>query len=243
MDRVPVPPLDRETAQAIGRSNLRTLPAGTIAALLASAASRVAQPGEVLHDEGDERAHLELVVSGLVRVFVRAPDGRSLTVRYVRIGGLVGAVSLYAPAFSLPATIQALVETRLLALSPQVVRASVDGDPLVARALLAELGERVQAFIAEIPWGAFATVRQRLSRRLLDLAAEDVRGPRMVARISQQQLAAECGTVRGVVVRELHDLRAHGIVATRRDEITVLDPSALLAESGPDPGSRAAPAG
>jgi hypothetical protein len=53
----------------------------------------------------------------------------------------------------------------------------------------------------------------------------------VVARISQQQLAAECRTVRGVVVREL---RVSGLVTTRRDAITIPDPTALLGESGRD---------
>jgi CRP/FNR family cyclic AMP-dependent transcriptional regulator len=234
MDLQAVATTDAVTSAAIGRSNLRELPPASLRALVAGAGVRVARPGEILHDEGEDQAHLELVIFGLVRVFVLAPDGRSLTVRYVRPGGLVGAVSLYAPAFALPATIEAIVETRLLVLAPDTVRQAVATDPLVARALLTELGERVQAFIAEIPWGAFATVRQRVARRLLDLASEDVRGPEMVARISQQQLAAECGTVRGVVVRELRALRASGLVATRRDAITVLDPDALLRESGLD---------
>ncbi len=223
--------LGADVTDAIARSNLGSLAAERLASFSGGATLRIARPGETLHDEGDARPHLELLVEGLVRVFVVGPDGRSLTVRYVRPGGLVGAVSLYAPSFELPATIQAIVETRLIAFSPDAVRQAVDTDPAVARALLTELGERVQAFIAEIPWGAFATVRQRVARRLLDLGAEAVDGRQMVARISQQQLAAECGTVRGAVVRELRELRALGLVATRRDAITILDPAGLLVES------------
>ena len=174
-------------------------------------------------------------MSGLVRVLVLAPDGRTLTVRYVRPGGLVGAVSLFAPTFELPVTIQAIVASRLLAFPPDAVQQAVDGDSRLARALLTELSERVQSFINEIPWGAFATVRQRIARRLLDLAADEAHGPEITVRISQSQLAAECGTVRGVVVRELRQLRELGVVATRRGVVTVLDPAALLAESVPDP--------
>ncbi len=229
------PAPDAATVDALARSNLRDLPADSLAALVAPRRAQSARAGEILHRAGDTDRHLELLVSGLVRVFVIAPDGRTLTVRYVRPGGLIGAVSLFAPAFRLPATIQAIVASNLLALPPDAVQRAVDRDPRLARALLTELSERVQSFIDEIPWGAFATVRQRIARRLLDLAADRVDQPEMTVRISQAQLAAECGTVRGAVVRELRELRALGVVSTRRDAITVLEPAALLAQSGLDP--------
>lgn len=192
-----------------------------------------AQVGDVLHQTGDPNPHLELLVSGLVRVFVLAPDGRTLTVRYVRPGGLMGALSLYAPDYALPATTQAVVDSRFLSFPAATVRHAAETSPDVAQALLTELSQRVQTFVDEIAWGAFASVRQRVARRLLDLAAEGMQGKEMVARVSQAQLAAECGTVRGVVVRELQKLRAQGLVATRRDMIAVLDPAGLLAESSP----------
>ena len=52
----------------------------------------------------------------------------------------------------------------------------------------------------------------------------------LVARLSQQELAAQVGTVREVVVRVLRELRDAGVVRTGRDEIVVLDPSQLSAE-------------
>jgi CRP/FNR family cyclic AMP-dependent transcriptional regulator len=222
-----------EATAALRGSNLRGLSRQSMEELLAVARTMHARGGDVLHWTGDPRPHLELLVSGLVRVFVLAPDGRTLTVRYVRPGGLMGALSLYAPEYALPATTQAVVESRVLAFPAAAVTQAAATDPEVAHALLIELSERVKTFVDEIAWGAFASVRQRVARRLLDLAAEDIQGPEVVARISQAQLAAECGTVRSVVVRELQKLRAQGLVATRRDMIAVLDPAGLLAESSP----------
>jgi CRP/FNR family transcriptional regulator, cyclic AMP receptor protein len=74
--------------------------------------------GTLLRHEGDGTAHLDLVVSGLVRAFVTAPDGRRMTVRYLRSGGLVGAASLFASPFALPVTIQAVTDTEPVSLSP-----------------------------------------------------------------------------------------------------------------------------
>jgi CRP/FNR family transcriptional regulator len=172
------------------------------------------------------------VISGVVRGFVTAPDGRTMTVRYCRPGALIGAVSLFASRFTMPAATQALVDAELLRLSPAVVRLAVARDARVAQAFLSELSERVLSFIEEIPGNSFATVRQRVARHLLDLAAQ--RGPgrgavaEIVVPVSQRELADAVGTVREVVVRVLRELRRDGVVRTERDHIVILDPARLV---------------
>jgi Oxidoreductase molybdopterin binding domain/Cyclic nucleotide-binding domain len=135
-------------------------------------------------------------VAGLVRVYVTAPDGRTMTVRCCRPGALIGVVSLFASPFSLPATIQAVTEADLLAFRPSVAQRAAERDAGVARALIDELSERALSFIAEIPGSAFATVRQRVTRHLLDLASESQTGSELVAEIGQQNLADAVGSVR-----------------------------------------------
>ncbi len=187
--------------------------------------------GSFIRHEGDRTAHLELVVSGLVRVFVTASDGRTMTVRYVRSGGLVGAASLFASPFALPATIQAVTQAELLRFEPLRMRRAADADVRVARALIEELADRVLSFVREIPGSAFATVRQRVARHLLDLASERPRDPSLVARTTQQELADAAGTVREVVVRALRELREMGLIRTGREGVAILDPEGLAAEA------------
>jgi CRP/FNR family transcriptional regulator len=130
----PVAATDPETRATIAASSLRGLSPAARDALFRLATVTAGPAGAVVHREGERRAHLELVVSGLVRVFVVGTDGRSLTVRYARAGALIGAASLFAPTFVLPATIQAVVASRVVAFSPDIVRRVTDRDPLVARA-------------------------------------------------------------------------------------------------------------
>jgi CRP/FNR family transcriptional regulator len=206
-----------------------------VTAALTVEALRLQVPaGSVLHRQGTTTPHVEIVVSGLVRVYVTAPDGRMMSVRYCRRGALLGVVSLFEPRFSLPATIQAVTDTDLLALRASVVQRAAERDVRVARALLGELSERVLWFIAEIP-SAFATVRQRVARHLLDLASETQRGSELRAAVSQQALAEAVGTVREVVVRELRELREQGLVRTGRGGIVIVEPERLAVEaySGP----------
>jgi len=201
--------------------------------------------GSVTHREGEDAPHLELVIAGVVRVFVTAPDGRTMTIRYCRPGALIGAVSLFAPGFALPATTQALVDAELLRLSPTAARRAAARDVRVAQAFLSELSERVLSFIWEIPGSAFATVRQRVARHLLDMASERVPEPpsaprsrsELTVNVSQRELAEAVGTAREVVVRVLRELRQDGVVRTGRDQIVIADPDRLIRESGWNPGS------
>lgn len=229
-----------ESERALSLSHLGALDADSIAEVLSGARRVALDAGEVTHREGDDRPHLDLVVSGLARAFVSAPDGRTLTVRYCRPGALLGAVSLYARPFRMPATVQCLVATEFLALDPERVRAAARSDPRVAGVLLAELAERVSRFIGEIPGTAFASVRQRVARHILDLASETQTGPDLVAEVSQQALADAVGTAREVVVRILRELREEAIVETRRGGIVILDAERLLAQTyGVDAPGRA----
>lgn len=215
---------------AVEASHLRTLPAAVLEGLLAGARPVTAEAGSVIRWEGDTEAHFDLVLAGLTRVFFSAPDGRTLTVRYVRPGGLLGAVSLFPPGFVLPATIQAVTAAELLRLAPATVRRAADTDVRVARVLVDELAERVLTFIPEIPGSAFTTVRQRVARHLLDLAAERPGSDRLVAEVGQQELADAVGTVREVVVRALRQLRQAGLIRTGRSGVELLAPEGLAAE-------------
>jgi CRP/FNR family cyclic AMP-dependent transcriptional regulator len=232
-----------DVGDVIEASHLRSLPRETILQIVAEGSRLCVPAGSTIHWEGDSSAHLELVVSGLVRVYVRAPDGRTMTVRYCRTGALIGAVSLFATPFSLPATIQAVTDTDVLVLRSAMIRGAADRDVRVARALLDELTERVLSFIAEIPGSAFTTVRQRVARHLLDLATEGQTGAELVAAIGQQDLADAVGTVREVVVRTLRELRAESLVRTGRAGIVILDADRLSVEASPGGAGTKGPIG
>jgi CRP/FNR family cyclic AMP-dependent transcriptional regulator len=228
--------VDVRVRAAVHASHLRDLPDDVLEELMKSAVSEGVPAGSMTRWEGDTVPLIELVVSGLVRVFVTAPDGRTLTVRYCRPGALMGVFSVFVRPYVLPASAQALVDAEVLKISPIVARQLAARDGRVAMALLADLSERVQNFIAEIPGSAFTTVRQRVARHLLDLASQRMseRGE-LVVFVSQRDLAEAVGTVREVVVRVLRELRQEGVVRTERDRILIVDPSRLIHEQGWNP--------
>ncbi|HKE75708.1 MAG TPA: Crp/Fnr family transcriptional regulator [Acidimicrobiales bacterium] len=226
--------VDRTVRDAVRASHLRDLPSEVLDEVLDGAVRVMVPAGSIAHRALDEEHYLELVITGVIRVFVTAPDGRTMTIRYCRSGELLGAMSLFSDEFAEPATKQALVDTQLLMISPAKVRALAQQDLSVAGALLVELSERVRTFVNEIPGTAFATVRQRVARQLLDLVPTHQEagdpGGELAVRITQHELAAAVGTVREVVVRALRQLRDAGAVRTERDRIVLLDPAHLTEE-------------
>lgn len=184
------------------------------------------------HRVGEREPHLELVVVGVMRVYVTGPNGRSMTVRYCRTGALTGVMSLYADDYRMPAYVQALTDAQLLRLVPSAVRVVAREDGQVAEVLLRELADRTHRLVHELPGSVFTTVRQRVARHLLDLASEaevSERGAagRLTVEASQSDLAEAAGSVREVVVRVLAELRASGVVSTHRDHIDIVDPVRL----------------
>lgn len=220
--------LDDDARGALAASRLGELSEDALAALLMGA-TRVAIPARsTIRPVAGQSPHLELVLSGLVRIQVAAPDGRALTVRYCRRGELLGAATLYAEVVW-PFSIEALTDAELIRLDPSRVLWHARRDARVANVLLVETSERVMRFIAEFSGHAFGTVRQRIARHLLDLAAVDPGSDELMAAISQRELADAVGTVREVVVRVLRDLRTLGCVRTGRHGIVILNAERLSA--------------
>jgi CRP/FNR family transcriptional regulator len=220
---------DPELDEAFARSFLAQLPA-ELAATLREEGERVDYPaGTTVYRAGSD-PQAALVVRGLIRVFLSSPGGRQVTVRYARPGDVLGmAVLVGGPAST---SVQTLEPTSAFRISARTLTRAARVDPRVSWAIAEELNRRLYGVLEQTAVNAFGTVRQRVATHLLDLASDRQRplGP-LVAHVSQQELADAAGSVREVVARALRDLRVAGIVATAADEIVILDPARLYAES------------
>jgi len=224
---------DPVVAAAIELGPLRALPPSTVDRLLANAMTLDIPRGVVDQLQGSPQIHAGMLVSGLLRAFRTTPDGRQLTLRYIRAGDLLAFASVHVRR---PGALdqQALTPCRIIRFHPDVIVEMTGRDLDVANLIAAENARRVFDYIDLVAGIGFGSMRQRLVRHLLDLAASDQRGAApMAARLSQQSLADAVGCVREVVVRLLRELRDEGLIRTGRDTIELLQPDRLHAETFP----------
>jgi CRP/FNR family transcriptional regulator len=172
-----------------------------------------------------ERPACGVVVSGLIRMFMTAPDGRQVTVRYARAGELVGVPSVIG--HGAPVSTQILIASSGLMFNTEAMRALGQTDARVGWLLAEEATRRVFGVLEALAGHTFGTVRQRVAWHLLELAARQQHDDQLVARVTQQDLADAVASVRQVVARTLRDLRTAGLVETTSSGIRVLDPDGL----------------
>jgi CRP/FNR family transcriptional regulator, cyclic AMP receptor protein len=173
-----------------------------------------------------------LVVEGLLRVYLQSSHGRQTTLRYARAGDVIGApVAVGGPV---GVSVQALTDTSVLIFNMAMLQSLGQSDAAFAWAVAEEVTRRLYEVIEAFAGNAFGSVRQRIARQLLDLAAEQQRDAGLIARVTQQELADATGTVREVAARVLRQMRDQGLVDTTRDGILVLDPTGLQREAEVD---------
>ncbi len=215
---------------AVAKSPLRALSASQLEKFFAQSRLLDVPPGGMPQGQSEERATPALHVSGILRAFHTNADGRQVTVRYPKPGSLMAFASLHMKHSGIVGQ-QAVTDCRVVRFSPDALMGLLRTDIVVANLIAEENARRLYNYIDELTGNTFGTMRQRLVRHLIDLAAPLEDEPRrLVARVSQQALADAVGSVREVVVRLLRDLREASLIKTGRDEIEVLAPDRLLAE-------------
>jgi CRP/FNR family transcriptional regulator len=155
-----------------------------------------------------------------LRVFLQSPAGRQVTVRYARPGDALGLVHLFGMKTAVHG--QAVGAVTLWSLSGEPLRKLALSDARFALAIAAECADRTVDAMEELRLVTFGSVRQRLSRHLLDLAGADEQGT-LVAHVTQQELADAAGTVREVVARALKEMRRAGLIGEAEGRIALLD--------------------
>jgi len=223
--------LAADVQAALARSHFASLPAELIAQLSGSSV-RVDVPAgtDLIAPGGTPR--LLLVVGGIGKTYLIAPNGRQATVRYARAGDIVAATAAYDPSPG-PAGFRTLTPVAVLMFNMDVVRALATTDVRVANVLSAEMAARLRAYFAELAGTTFGSLRERVVRHLLDVASEQQRGPALIARLSQQELADAVGSVREVVARVLGKLREDGLLRTGDGSIELVDVARLAQEAAP----------
>jgi CRP/FNR family transcriptional regulator len=198
-----------------------------LGALARRTVQRSCQAGELLFCEGDSCLGLYVIAQGRIRIFKMSPAGRQQVLAVEGPGNSIAELPVFDGG-PYPASAEAVEEAQLLFVSKDDFRSLCLEHPEVALKVLQVVGSRLRRLVGIIEELSFTTVRQRLIAWILRRVNEH--GPRFTLQFSHQELAAEIGTVRELVTRNLNRLQAEGLLVISGRELTVADPKALEAE-------------
>jgi CRP-like cAMP-binding protein len=197
--------------------------------IAAHAHKRVFRAGEMVVLAGDQARAIYWVAKGRVRSQRCSIEGREYVLRDLGPGEGLNLASVLDGRINL-ATVTAITEATLYAVSAAAFRRIVAEHPALSLALLSHLTRRVRHLSDAVEGLALYDVRIRLARCLLEHVAggqdrahaEDTGWP-CPSYLTQGEMAAQIGTVRDVVGRTLRSFTRQGLVRRERGRVVVTD--------------------
>lgn len=190
---------------------------------------------EHLYSRGISAGHLNIVVSGMVRIGVLSQDGAEVVFHFVGPGRLVGALDAIMQGES-TANAVAIEPSVVLSINAEAVRRFASTNAAAAMSLLSIIGGFAAEIQRQFEDTAFLDLRTRAARRLMDFVIPGASAS--VIRISQQDLASSICATRERLNRILSEWRSQGIVECLRGRIIVQNIEALRAIADPTAARR-----
>ena len=177
--------------------------------------------GEMLFWEDDPCAGLHIIEEGSVKLYRLSPQGRQYIIRVLQEGDTCNEV----PAFdggTNPVNVETLEKSKVWVINDETLRSLVRAHPDFALKVLSNFGKNLRGLVRMVSEMAFYQVTNRLARLISELPVEDPR-----PHWTQEQLAAQLGTVREVVARSLKELERSGAIRIEDRRIHIADKDAL----------------
>ena len=189
--------------------------------------------GELIFGEAEPCSGLYVVESGHIRIFKSSAGGREQVLSIDGPGASVAELPVFDGG-NYPASAQAVTDCTLLFFSKKDFHTLCLEHPDVALKVLAVVGARLRRLVGIIEELSFTTVRHRLAALLVRLAkaAGPKNGGEVVVTLpaNNNELAAQIGTVRELISRNLSRFQSEGLIAIEGRTVTVPDLKKLEAE-------------
>ena len=189
--------------------------------------------GELIFSEGEPCSGMFVIESGNVRIFKSSAGGREQVLSIDGPGGSIAELPVFDGG-NYPASAQAITATTMLFISKEDFHLLCLQHPKVALKVLRVVGGRLRRLVGIIEELSFTTVRHRLAAVLVRLA-RSARKPgsnesAFILPVNNNELAAQIGTVRELVSRNLSRLQSEGLIAMEGRRIVVPNLKRLEAE-------------
>jgi CRP/FNR family transcriptional regulator len=186
------------------------------------------QRGDILFWEADPCDGLHIIESGSAKIFRLSPQGRQYIVRILQEGDTFAEVPAFDGGLN-PVNVEALETSRVWVIDGEKLRSLVTRYPAFTKKVLENFGEMLRNLVRNVSEMAFYQVTHRLAR-LISEQLSDETSPHW----TQEQLAAQLGTVREVVARSLKELERSGAIRIDERRIRVADQNVLQQWANPN---------
>lgn len=181
--------------------------------------------GTTLFHQGDPCVNYLLIISGSVKVYTRAENGREIVLYHITSGGsCVLTTSCLISSEDYPA--EGITETDIVALAipKPIFEQYMNESKAFQKQVFNSYSERLIKLIALVEEISFAKLDLRLAKYLLENGS--VNTP---IRTTHQALATELGSAREVISRQLKEFENKGWVQLSRGKVEIRNHDALAA--------------
>ena len=178
--------------------------------------------GEIIFLEGDLLTYYYVVLSGVVRVFKQAPDGKSVTLATWPALGTFGDMTLFDDRGA-GASVDAMTDSDVLLIERESFRAYARAKPETYATIMRIIVGRLKFLQDRLLDIVTLPVERRLVRVLLSLITQF--GHEIP--LTHQDIADFAGTCRELVSKRLHQLQGTGVLQAKRGRIIILDEERL----------------
>src|SRR4051794_1755615 len=189
--------------------------------------------GELIFAEGEPCTGMYVVESGHIRIFKSSSAGREQVLSIDGPGSSVAELPVFDGG-PFPASGSAVDEVTVLLVRKQDYHALCLEHPEVALKVLRVVGSRLRRLVGIIEELSFTTVRRRLASYLCRLAQREgtrtTEGIEVLMPAGNQEVAAQIGTVRELVSRNLSRFQHEGLLKVDGRQLLIRDLAALEAE-------------
>lgn len=182
------------------------------------------EAGQIVFFEGDECAGLHLVVSGQARIYRMSLEGREQVLAVLGPGDSCNEVPAVDGGPN-PASCNVLEPAVFWVLSGAALDELRREIPDLNDAIIASLATRCRELVQRVYSLSFLSVTARVAQFLIEQteASESLSRRRW----TQEEIAAEVGTVREMVGRALRHLAEDGLIRVERHRIHIVDRDGL----------------
>ena len=174
----------------------------------------------IVINQDDETYSLYVILSGAVKVFISAEDGREAVLNHQTAGDYFGDLALIDKQPRV-ASVMTTEPSRFMIISREDFMACLSKNPEIAINLIKPMTSRMRMLARNVSSLALLDVYGRVARVLLEQAEQHEDGEMITGKITQQEIADMVGASRAMVSRILKDLKAGGYISVDKKRITI----------------------